>query len=229
MQQADEIRLFPTSIWTMELNDCNDFNLNFQKYIYDLKSQSEDHIERSNKGGWHSPNLDYNNIFISKFFNKLDPIIKSLMSQLNWDIENFRIGYQELWSIINSKDDFNFPHRHGDSLLSLAYYVKVPKNDDGGSIYFVDPRVAAISRKPPVRMNKDLRKDIISFGKTHNQGKYMIKPKEGMLIIFPSWLEHGVYPNQSDEDTIVISANINLYPAKNPQSITHTPISTYQP
>ena len=62
MQQADEIRLFPTSIWTMELNDCNDFNLNFQKYIYDLKSQSEDHIERSNKGGWHSPNLDYNKI-----------------------------------------------------------------------------------------------------------------------------------------------------------------------
>ena len=57
----------------------------------------------------------------------------------------------------------------------------------------------------------------------------MIKPKEGMLIIFPSWLENGVYPNQSDEDRIVISANINLYPAKNPQSITHTPISTYQP
>ena len=37
-------------------------------------------------------------------------------------------------------------------------------------------------------------------------------PEEGKLIIFPGWLLHGVKQNLSDEDRIVISGNIKLYP-----------------
>ena len=40
-----------------------------------------------------------------------------------------------------------------------------------------------------------------------------MEPTEGTLILFPGWLEHGVYPSKSDEDRIVISANINFWPS----------------
>ena len=44
---------------------------------------------------------------------------------------------------------------------------------------------------------------------------YMKKVIEGMLLIFPGWMEHGVTPNTTDNDRIVISANIDLYAKPN--------------
>ena len=35
------------------------------------------------------------------------------------------------------------------------------------------------------------------------------KPEENNLIFFPSWLQHEVKINNSDEDRVVISFNIN--------------------
>ena len=37
-----------------------------------------------------------------------------------------------------------------------------------------------------------------------------IKPEEGLLVLFPSYLHHSVDVNRSNEDRIVISFNINL-------------------
>ncbi len=39
-------------------------------------------------------------------------------------------------------------------------------------------------------------------------GKITYKPTEGLFIIFPSWLWHGVEPNQSEESRISLSFNI---------------------
>ena len=71
-------------------------------------------------------------------------------------MKNYFLGFNEVWSIINGKRDFNVPHRHGNSILSLAYYVKFPEN--GGDIYFVDPRVAGIPRKPV--LNKEFLEEL---------------------------------------------------------------------
>ena len=35
-----------------------------------------------------------------------------------------------------------------------------------------------------------------------------IKPEEGMLVLFPSWLTHSVDPNMSSDERVVISFNI---------------------
>ena len=121
-----------------------------------------------------------------------------------------------MWAIINKKDSFNISHNHPNCFLSAAYYVKAPK--DCGSIKFLNPNSVSKERFPKLEQKTEF-----------NQNGIEISPSEGDLLIFPSYLMHGVNRNQSDEDRIVISANINLYPAKNPQSITHTPISTYQP
>ena len=37
-----------------------------------------------------------------------------------------------------------------------------------------------------------------------------ITPKEGLLVLFPSYLHHSVEINQSSDDRIVISFNIDL-------------------
>ena len=37
----------------------------------------------------------------------------------------------------------------------------------------------------------------------------MIIPKNGLIVIFPSWLNHSVLPNKSNKNRISISFNID--------------------
>lgn len=205
--EVTDHKLFATSVFGMKLPGYGIFNQQFIDYIYKEKDKDPLGNARSNYGGWHSPSLNFNEKIIETFCSKVDPILVNLGKSLGWDMENYYLGFNELWSIINGKRDFNTPHRHGNSILSLAYYVKFPEN--GGDIYFVDPRVAGIPRKPV--LNKEKNKELL--GKTHNLDKLVFVPKEGMLLLFPGWLEHGVFPSKSDEDRIVISANINFFPS----------------
>ena len=205
--EVTEHQLFATSIYRMTLKGYGIFNQKFEDFIYKEKDKDPLGNTRSNYGGWHSKQLDFNEEIIEEFCSKVDPILINLGKNLGWDMENYYLGFNELWSIINKKGDFNNPHRHGNSILSLAYYAKSPKN--GGDIYFVDPRVAGIPRKP--LLNKEKNQELL--GKTHNIDKLVFPPKEGMLLLFPGWLEHGVFPSKSDEDRIVISANINFFPS----------------
>ena len=43
-----------------------------------------------------------------------------------------------------------------------------------------------------------------------NSNIISFQPKEGMLVLFPSSLQHSVNANKTDEERIVISFNINL-------------------
>ena len=44
---------------------------------------------------------------------------------------------------------------------------------------------------------------------------FSVKPEEGNLLIFPSYLYHDVGKSLSDEDRIVISFNVSILPIKN--------------
>jgi ectoine hydroxylase-related dioxygenase (phytanoyl-CoA dioxygenase family) len=44
-----------------------------------------------------------------------------------------------------------------------------------------------------------------------NSPVQFIVPEAGTLIIFPSWLEHGVNQNLGNADRISIAFNINLF------------------
>ena len=72
-------------------------------------------------------------------------------------------------------------HNHPNSWLSGVYY---PTNFDGeqGNLMFYDPRPAATVFKANT--------SIVSNIQTSNT--FSIIPKKGRLVIFPSWLWHGV-------------------------------------
>ena len=43
-----------------------------------------------------------------------------------------------------------------------------------------------------------------------NQNGVEIEPEEGDLLLFPAYLMHGVNRNETDEDRIVISFNVDI-------------------
>ena len=104
---------------------------------------------------------------------------------------------QSMWSIINTKNASNSRHIHSNNCISAAYYVKAPKHC--GDIVFHDPRSAAVYSYPKVSKINKL-----------NSNFYSIQPREGLLVMFPSFLHHSVDTNKSDKERIVISFNLNL-------------------
>ena len=103
----------------------------------------------------------------------------------------------EMWSIINRRNSYNESHIHPNNFLSSVYYVEAPK--DSGSIIFNNPNQVSRNRYP-----LDIKKTEFSA----NLQK--IEPKEGTLLLFPSYLWHSVEENKSDEDRVIISFNIDI-------------------
>ena len=216
LSKINESNIFATSIFHTKIPSYGIFNQEFEKYIYDLKNKNPKSDHKSNQKGWHSPDLNLDDKIITKLVNILDPILEDIIKNLNWDLDQYFIGYQSIWSIINDKYSYNTVHHHGNALLSLAYYVKIPKDiKKGGELFFKDYRISSQQRKPPITTASKLEKNYFKKmrpNKTHGFYQIDITPREGDLIIFPGWVEHGVKQSNSNEDRIVISANVDLYP-----------------
>src|SRR5262249_24019232 len=101
------------------------------------------------------------------------------------------------WAIVNGKLASGVVHCHPNSFLSGVYYVNT--NDDSGDIFFQDPRHVASMWSCPVTEHTPW---------TIRQVTY--HPVAGGMLIFPSWLYHGVEPNLSDAPRVSLSFNYRL-------------------
>ena len=189
--------LFPTPIWTFVINRSEEINSKMYNYIKSLQKKDHDGISKSNQLGWHSHNFDLNNLDVQSFINLISPNIKNVINDMNWDTEKNDVKIINMWSVVNIKGSFNARHIHPNSYLSAAYYIKAPQNC--GDITFYDPRSAKTIRSPIRKSSNSVNHDNVN-----------IIPKESLLVMFPSYLHHAVKENQSEEERMVISFNVDL-------------------
>ena len=188
---------FVTPIWTSIIPKHREINEKMFIYIKSLQKKDQSGIKRSNLLGWHSKDFDLE-LGQSRFFiNSISPQLNSVLTDMGWDIKKQEVKITGMWAVINKKNSSNAMHIHSNNYISAAYYVKAPKNC--GDIVFYDPRFAATYRYPKISKTNKLNSNIVSF-----------QPKEGMLVLFPSYLQHSVSVNKTDKERIVISFNINL-------------------
>ncbi len=188
---------FSTPIWTSKIDNYERVNLEMLRYITDLQKNDPDGIVKSNFKGWHSKNFDMKNQQAKDFIEAIKNNINIALNDMGWDLEKQTVKIKSLWAIINWKDAWNQKHHHSNSDLSAAYYVAAHENC--GDIVFYDPRPAPVHNHPMSKSPNKLNATVNS-----------IKPEPGMLVLFPSYLEHSVNPNLSDKKRIVISFNISL-------------------
>ena len=101
------------------------------------------------------------------------------------------------WSVILREGDVSKPHTHPGAQLSGVYYVST--HDDpmrgGGELVLADPRIRA-TVSPVV-------------GQKSNA---LFQPKNGITVLFPSFLEHYVLPFKGSGERISIAYNMSLSP-----------------
>ncbi|MGB7372774.1 2OG-Fe(II) oxygenase family protein [Pontixanthobacter sp.] len=123
-----------------------------------------------------------------------------------------RFGWiPEMWANVSSKGSANQYHTHPGSYWSAVAYVDdgYEGDDDpalGGELQLLDPRMPMIRMTAP-----DLR--IADAGGAAEPNEIAIRPKTGMIVLFPSWLHHAVRPFSGPGTRISVA--MNLVPALN--------------
>ncbi len=196
------VDLFKTTILVSSLTDLNTVNHDLQKDILDIKKNDKTNLKKSNVGGWHSEyNLNQRN---EESLKKLHLIVNEVIFKVYESLGGFetRKGVKlnsTSWANVSSGSDFQSFHTHPGWSLSAVYYVKVPDHSklvgDAGCIQFDE-----FSNKQQ-SYNSVILKDLI--GPTRQS----IKPNPGMLIVFPSYIPHSVYPTGLDEERISVAFN----------------------
>lgn len=181
---------FPTTIYVKDIG-TPELNKDLEKNILNL-SKNDPGISKSNIKGWHSQNK----IYEMPEYRELGKLLFDMQNQI-YEEEGLEpspvIG--NMWANINPKGAFNTSHIHSNCLWSGVYYVRTPNNC--GNLNIKDPRAVSLMTLPSY--NKKL--------KPHQWREVSYNPVAGRCIMFPSWLEHYVEPNQSDDIRISISFN----------------------
>ena len=199
MSEREVYELFPDPIFHYKLENYKQINKELLNYILELQKKDKKGNNRSNRGGWHSPNFDLVNPgppinFINSFKDFLKHIIED---EIGWEYIPNKQRVVAMWAIINKKNSYNVKHNHQNCYLSSAYYIKKPENS--GDITFYDPKESKTYRFPEVEKHTNYSAESVT-----------IKPEEGDLLIFPSYLYHDVGVNLSDEERVVVSFNIDI-------------------
>lgn len=193
---------FPTPVWTLQLDEYQSINEQMYKFIKITQSKDQQGISKSNIKGWHSKDFNMQENEPKDFIKFILPAIEQVITDMNWEKQKQSININNMWAIINTGGSANLRHQHGNSTISGAYYVRAPKNS--GDIVFYDPRPAPVYTYPKA-VNPNLLNAQVNG----------ISPKEGVLVLFPSYLDHSVNENLSNEERIVISFNITIQSKSN--------------
>ena len=199
MDNPEVLKFFPSPVFKFRFEKFRTFNEELSNYIYKLYEVDSKGVDRSNRGGWHSKTFELNdkNSIQLKFALELQKYILKTFTNLGWKTENQNIRIREMWAIINKKDDFNVVHTHPNSLLSAAYYVKAPNNC--GRFQIEDLNIVKRHASPLIANQNELNMNVAGLEVT-----------EGDLLIFPGYLPHKVARNETDDDRIVISFNVDI-------------------
>ena len=199
MLESEVLKFFPEPVFKYKFEKAEFFNNKLAQYIYNLQTEDQNGLSKSNRGGWHSKDFkltDQNSIQF-KFAVELQKYIFDTFQKFGWETGKNNIRITQMWAIINKKNDFNVIHTHPNTYLSAAYYVKAPKNC--GKFIVENPNIAKRHSFPQIAQRNEL--NLVLNGLDVN---------EGDLLLFPGYLPHKVAKNEADQHRIVNSCNVDL-------------------
>ena len=182
---------FPTPIYIADIKHPT-LNQELERDILAWSNRDKGMI-RTNIKGWHSDTNMNELPEYAKLVDMLYSAQRTIYDQEYYESEPF-LG--NMWANINPPGGSNRAHIHPNSLWSGVYYVKAPQNS--GQLKIEDPRSVALMSRP---RQKDVPKPDRLWREHHYE------PKTGRLIMFPSWLNHCVDPNNSNDIRISVSFN----------------------
>jgi uncharacterized protein (TIGR02466 family) len=199
--EARFANLFATPLVTCILEDVAELNASLRERILAHQAESAG-IGKSNRGGWHSQ------VGLLEFCGDAGKLLVSHMQALG-DEATRRVFAEHgepvspvqwtvyAWANVNRSGDFNKVHVHPASTWSGTYYVDGgDPTDTGAPLHLIDPCEArSVTFLPKVVPDS-----------------VFIHPKPGLMVLFPSYVPHMVFPHEGRGTRISIAFNLRKEP-----------------
>ena len=195
--------IFPTSVYAKQLLGSKQGKINQELYsVYNPDKMVQNTSHTHNHTSSHEVSCDDDGNMFSMNIVKETPNFCRFVEQcvINYAQE---LGMQamipfaitESWFTKTSKGQHAPMHSHGNSDISGVYYLQTNGNDG-----------ALVLKNPMTCTNNN----IIMFLSNMKWGQKRMPLKEGLLLLWPAFLEHGTFVNETPEDRISFSFNITL-------------------
>jgi len=207
--------LFATPLYKVKPEGAEKMNAEIETLILSL--------ETADNRKENSPQAMHSQVFESDFdfLNRSEPVVQEFKEVIYSHLAGFVKSTNQLdekdlsalkfnshcWFHVTRKGGYFQPHNHPNASWSLVYFVNRGDEDvvdekAAGHIAFDDPR-------PQASSYMDISNDNMSRQMTFDSVR--IRPKNGEMIIFPSYLVHWVEPYMGDTPRITIAANFWFY------------------
>ena len=192
VESIEMLPLFPTLVWKVQLERATYAPINAR-----IKAKLEE-VARATPGLPASGKLQTDQrLHTLPEFQALNAVIYRAAAGV---LDYLKVVYHGLeitgcWANMSPTGDGHKAHTHPNNYLSGVYYVQT--HEGANRISFDDPRPQANVISPATSESTD-----------ENAGQIHVNVREGMLLLFPSWLQHLVPPNHSERMRISVAFNV---------------------
>ena len=199
--------LFATPVAAVEVPGASELNAALEPSILRRRGETPS-VQASNAGGWHSDRdiLAWGGEAVTTVLD----VAKGVATQMTADRSGAPIRPAwtvQAWANVNGPGDGNICHYHPGSFWSGTYYVADGGCGSdtalGGEFEMLDPRGPGPGMYAPAL--KFAGEDGLSAGSGET-----IRPRPGLLLLFPSWLFHQVRPYRGTGLRISVAFNLGV-------------------
>lgn len=206
--KAEVLKLFPTPVLIARLPQAEALNRRLGQVILE-RAAGHRSTQHSNLGGWQSSwdMEDWGGPDLARVLEAARGLAERMTverdgrpAKVRWRIN--------CWANVNRGGQGNEFHTHPGAFWSGAYYVatgtsEAGTGEAGGEFEVQDPRGVGPAMYAPRLTFAGA--DFASLGAAQT-----LRPQAGMIIMFPSWLQHAVRPYRGAGARISIAFNMSL-------------------
>ena len=138
----------------------------------------------------------YGNAMIVKDTKQwIDGCIKKTINTIQMEDVDYDITYNESWFHVTTTNGMHEPHIHPRCSWCGVYYIKSGNHNSGDTVF-----------ENPVKSTYIDRGNLF----LDHMHTLRIKPQDGLLVIFPSYLSHYQAIYKGTEDRIVVAFNASI-------------------
>lgn len=183
------LSLFPTRVMTASI----DVDWNRDQVLERLDAYFKDQAETG---------VVVRNIHKEKVFEPLVNFMNAKVLEY-WRVLDYDPGYpieiNQMWANLYERNA-RYPHNldnDSPAVVTCVFYVS-KESVEQGNLFFADPNDLLIKTQP------------ISADRRYKNRYQEYDGRTGDMIFFPSWLQHGINPNNTDIPRLSIACNYEL-------------------
>ena len=201
---------FPLSVLKAKIELSEEQKKKMLDEIFKMEKKSSNIEYKNQTSSWtgDTQGFEYihNNPLFDDFFIEVKKKIIEYLDSLQVDYEQLNIFVQRSWATISKSMESIALHKHLQSHLSFAYYLK--KADTDANLLFIDETkhnefLPGLFLSPTSNKKQIIKKRNIS-----NSAAIDFEAKENDIVVFPSKTAHQTQPNVKNNNRVSISADI---------------------